>query len=365
MEDEYYTPSMHWADDDMDDDGLDDGELPSLSNKGGSRWRAIQQRRQLHYDEEEEESRDVGYEQQLSYGPTAAYNVVSPNNASSPEQLKVAGFWSQLDDTDIGSSDSDSDVNDKEEEEEEMPGDERQFVRSISPPRSRILNNNNNNNNNKSSTSRRKLIGAGLLGAAAAGASRRVGFTSNASKNKNKNNEDTNMNNVEIDNEANNNDGASIGLDLVEPNSDDDDTAGIPPRQARSTTPTNTTVDNTLDNSKDTTKDTEGNNWNLLEKAACFNANENGTTHEASTTQYEEEDDDDQSLDQTFFSGGTGRKKSSRGGGETRGTSGSQTNNQGDDGEEDGIMACISVALATMCGYEAFDATTANNDEST
>ena len=366
MEDEYYTPSMHWADDDMDgDDGLDDGELPSLSNKGGSRWRAIQQRRQLHYgDDDEEESRDVGYEQQLSYGPTA--NVVSPNNnASSPEQLKVAGFWSQLDDTDIGSSDDESIITEKEEEEE-MPGDERQFVRSISPPRSRILNNNSNNNSNKSSN-RRKLIGAGLLGAAAAGASRRVGFTSNASKNKNKNNEDTNMNNVEIDNEANN-DGASIGLDLVEPNSDDDDTAGIPPRQVRSTTPTNTTVDNTLDNSKDTTKDTEGNNWNLLEKAACFNANENGTTHEASTTQYEEEDDDDQSLDQTFFSGGTGRNKKSSGGGggETRGTSGSQTGNQGgDDGEEDGIMACISVALATMCGYEAFDATTANNDEST
>ena len=126
MEDEYYRPSMHWADsDESSEEELDDGELPSLkkvNSRGSARsWRSANNNnnnaaRLRAYNDEyysEEQGEEQRYVPPSAAAAAAAASaasigvaVVSPTNntpkqgGASAEQLKVAGFWSQLDDDD-------------------------------------------------------------------------------------------------------------------------------------------------------------------------------------------------------------------------------------------------------------------------
>lgn len=118
LEDEYYRyyPPRH--EEKIDDDEVEDGDLPSLRRVGSAVSRA--------QDE---------LSQAMSADKSASPAVVSPTNGMADmEQLKVAGFWSQLDDNDG----DDSDVEDDRyspAEEDEMPNDERQWTRAQSPQR--------------------------------------------------------------------------------------------------------------------------------------------------------------------------------------------------------------------------------------
>ena len=264
MEDEYYRPSMHWEEDEEEEEEvLDDGELPSLRkvNSYGSRGSG-------YYSHQGEERRYVAPQSNVAVAAASAAAVVSP------DQLKVAGFWSQLDDND--------DVQSVDAEEE--PDDEKQWRRSRSPPRNRNRVSNATDNNDNGSI----------------------------------------------------NDGASIGLDLVRPNVSED--------------------------SKEKVKS----EWNLLEKAACF-ANENKEEDDGLTATDRDkyaamdEDDDDQSLDKTFLSGDTGRQT------ERSNRTGKQTTSQDDqeDEEDNGVLACITTALTTMCGYEVAATHCMGNDSPT
>ena len=289
MEDEYYVPTMQWADD--EEEQLDDGELPSLKRVNSSGSRRSDEHRGGYAIST---AAATAAARAALVSPDMQRGEVQPARSNSPpaEQLKVAGFWSQLDDNDDDDSSKDSDAG---YDDDDGPDDERQWrKRSRSPPRNRRSSNN------------RRSDGGG-------GTPRRVGFATDAQ-----------------------NDGDSIGLDLIPSNkySDDDDDDHEPAASAKK---------------KQQQQGQTKSRWNLLEQAACY-ANENAAMEE-------DVDDDEQSLDRTFATGKSGRSgktsgmSTTRGGGETVET----TRGGGDDDEEENdFLACITTTLTTLCGIEAF-----------
>ncbi|KAL3786135.1 hypothetical protein HJC23_010709 [Cyclotella cryptica] len=178
MEDEYYRPPRggHEEDEEGQEEELDDGELPSLSrisSNGGSRpsSRTRNPRPVItgfwSQDEDDEDEIDRGSNRHASEAAAIlaaaaakaasershaaatpkrvsdANNNMVPMNDKDFETLKVAGFWSQLDDVDTIDDDNDSDddeddgrlrtVHHNGYEEEEMPNDEQQWRRTQSP----------------------------------------------------------------------------------------------------------------------------------------------------------------------------------------------------------------------------------------
>ena len=139
MQDEYYEGFNDDNDNinnHVEEEELDDGELPSLSPlANGSRFAPLSPPR----GPISPASKSVRVEN----SPAALLvvsNNMTPTSERDYETLKVAGFWSQLDTAD---DDDDSDNGgvkpnaNARSEEEEMPNDERQWRRSQSPPRNR------------------------------------------------------------------------------------------------------------------------------------------------------------------------------------------------------------------------------------
>jgi len=184
MEDEYYVPG-HGADEEVEEEGeeiLDDGELPSLRRTGsaGSRSSSRLQRVAAVSDRGNAESTGSRKSNLAPPSPQAALAAATAaaliknanygmndneievdianitkkskrSNLATPpmdnkdfEQLKVAGFWSQLDDLGtVGSSDTEETSNTRKSQvrahggDEEMPNDERKWIRSQTPPKQR------------------------------------------------------------------------------------------------------------------------------------------------------------------------------------------------------------------------------------
>ena len=373
MNDEYYQPKMHWAnnnDDEYEEETLDDGDLPSLKrvNSAGNNWREMAAISHAgttttnarggdhHYDEEEDDSYlngdDIGVETGYNNrgggaGPSpsavaataaATAALVTPTAGAAPttDQLKVAGFWSQLDDNDATSCEDDDSNNDANggDDDDEMPNDERNWRRRSKSPQQR--------NRGAMSPASRSTTASGR-------GSRRVGFADQQQQ------------------QNNNDDGDSIGLDLVGRNynnNDEDDDSLIKQQQQQR--------QHQRGSSEGNKTSSPNNNWNLLEKAACFNANQgdedddtlnmnttaNSNKNRSSsrrggrTNEMEETyETDEQSLDQTFQTFDTG----------TRTGGGTTTRVDGDDDDEYGVLACITLALATVCGYEAATAAYGGN----
>ncbi|KAL7486602.1 hypothetical protein ACHAW6_012197 [Cyclotella cf. meneghiniana] len=174
LEDEYYRPPKRAGDDDDEgqEEELEDGELPSLSrNPSNGSSRPSSRNRSPRpvitgfwsQDEDDDDEVDEGSNRHASIVAAVsakaasersqaastpqrvrdANNNMVPMNDKDFETLKVAGFWSQLDDIDTVDDDNDSDdeeddgrlrtVHHKAHEEEEMPNDERQWRRTQSP----------------------------------------------------------------------------------------------------------------------------------------------------------------------------------------------------------------------------------------
>ncbi|KAL7467608.1 hypothetical protein ACHAXS_007848 [Conticribra weissflogii] len=184
MEDEYYVPG-HGADEELEQEGeevLDDGELPSLRRTGSAGSRSSSRLRSAAARSDREDGDSVGSRKVRLAPPspqaalaaaTAAALMKNANfganddeievdiakiskkskrsNLATPpmdnkdfEQLKVAGFWSQLDDLGtVDSSDTEETSNTRRSQvqgkggDEEMPNDERKWMRSQTPPKQR------------------------------------------------------------------------------------------------------------------------------------------------------------------------------------------------------------------------------------
>ena len=118
LEDEYYRYYPPRQEEKIDDDEVEDGDLPSLRRVGSAVSRT-----------------QGGPSRAMSVDKPASRAIVSPTNGMADmEQLKVAGFWSQLDDNE--GDDSDEEVDRYiPAGEDEMPNDERQWTRAQSPQR--------------------------------------------------------------------------------------------------------------------------------------------------------------------------------------------------------------------------------------
>ena len=326
MEDEYYTPTMRWSEEDeFDEEVLADGDLPSLKrvNSAGSRgsasqWRAAvinqKQHGDGHYggDGDDDERRPAQpFPSEAASAAAAAAAVAMDRQANSrdndsasqtTEQLKVAGFWKQLDANVTNDTDERS-VDSSDDDGSDMPNDERKWRRGMSPPRNRS---------------------SGRRGAEDDG-------------------EYANQRNQSEERQKTKHGVGSGGTAQ----------------------------------------------WNLLEKAAYY-ANEDTADYEdeealgtetdkhqrVEVTLFDDEDDEeDQSLDRTRTDGSVDTNSASgtdtqgrltaAGGGSQAMTKESQAavENDDDDDNETGILACISVALATMCGSAAVSASTATSKD--
>ena len=151
MQDEYYEGYDDDDDDNMlnrvEEEELDDGELPSLSPLAARGSRTPKAAGSGFWSQMDNSNDD-------SLASNSGINTkIPPTSERDYETLKVAGFWSQLDTGNGDSSDSDDDrrkpkakaVRAQEEEEEEMPNDEGQWRRSQSPSRSRAADAENSN----------------------------------------------------------------------------------------------------------------------------------------------------------------------------------------------------------------------------
>ena len=140
MNDEYYQPTMQWAEDNIDEEEVEDGDLPSLKrvNSSGSgrastsQWRAANEINNNGHggDGDDNDDDDKGQRVVASSDPpsdppleaaaaaaavaatlggaAAMHNRAGSRNSQvsqTTQELKVAGFWSQLDDNGTYSSD--------------------------------------------------------------------------------------------------------------------------------------------------------------------------------------------------------------------------------------------------------------------
>eukprot|EP00986_Skeletonema_menzelii_P005241 scaffold1868_cov165-Skeletonema_menzelii.AAC.2 len=148
MQDEYYEGYDDDSDDNIlnrvEEEELDDGELPSLSPLArGSRFAPLSPPRGRQ--QPMSPSKNLMVENSpaavLAVSNSGSNRNMTPTSERDYESLKVAGFWSQLDNGNDDSSDSDDgrkpNANARAQEEEEMPNDEGQWRRSLSPPRNR------------------------------------------------------------------------------------------------------------------------------------------------------------------------------------------------------------------------------------
>mmetsp|Transcript_26113 Transcript_26113/g.52456 ORF Transcript_26113/g.52456 Transcript_26113/m.52456 type:complete len:2142 (+) Transcript_26113:88-6513(+) len=310
MQDEYYEG---YDDDDdnmlnhVEEEELDDGELPSLSPLAkGSRFAPLSPPRGRQ--QPMSQSKNLMVEDSpaalVVASNSGSNRNVTPTSGRDYETLKVAGFWSQLDNGDDDDSDSDDSYNkpnaNARAQEEDMPIDE--WSQSQSPPRNRAA-------------------------AAAAAANSNPRTTSPAAN--------------------------SMGLSLV---------------QATSSESTIRTEINNKYDTGDNNGETNANGgadaaaaaggWNLLEMARCFAADHR-------LTEQEENDAAEaraQGLDQSYNA--NARVVSPNNGRDTSFSNGDGTYKSGvtDEEEEDeGILGNICVQLGNICGLGGDDETTSNN----
>lgn len=271
LEDEYYRYYPPRQEEKIDDDEVEDGDLPSLRRVGSAVSRAQDEISLARSDDK-----------------SASRAIVSPTNGMA-EQLKVAGFWSQLDDNEGDDSDVEVDRY-SPAEEDEMPNDERQWTRAQSPQRG---------------------------GRAESEAEPVSPYPSG-------------------------DDG--LGLNLAHADVEDDDMAK---RTVQGTVPPARESDN---------------QWNLLDKAACFAASEKTEASSLVSPTTAENEDQNSSLEQQSYQTYdendpimAERCVSPDRSEVEAAVVQSSGNEQRDEEQEGGVMECITVAIGSICGYAAYE----------